>query len=149
MPIPRPDLSQRPHSLTLNRDMRALSEQIYDAFVLNIESWFAAPGTAAIWAEVGTAWFFETEHQGQRHPHYGRFLHLAPGYGLTTTWVTGPGGTDGVETVLNLQMERLDQGGTRLTLTHAGFASDEAMQRHAAAWPQILDRLDAVLTPLD
>lgn len=144
MAIPRPDLSDRPFSLTVNRDMQALAEQVYDAFVLNIDRWFAAPGTASIYAEVGTAWFFETGPEGQRHPHYGRFLHLAPGYGLETTWVTGPGGTEGVETVVTIQLERLE-GGSRITLTHAGFATEAAMARHAEAWPQVLAHLDAAL----
>lgn len=144
MAIPRPDLSDRPFSLTVNRDMQAVAEQIYDAFVLNLEQWFAAPGTAAMWAEVGTAWFFETAHAGQRHPHYGRFLHLAPGSSLQTTWVTGAGGTEGAETVLTIQLDRLETG-TRLTLTHAGFATEAAMARHAEAWPQVLAHLDTVL----
>lgn len=144
MPIPRPDLSDRPHALSLSRDMQAVAEQVYDAFVLNLERWFAAPGTVAMWAEVGTAWFFETAHEGQRHPHYGRFLHLAPGYGLETTWVTGAGGTEGAETVLSIQLDRLDAG-SRLTLTHAGFTTEAALARHAEAWPQVLAHLDRVL----
>jgi uncharacterized glyoxalase superfamily protein PhnB len=73
----------------------------------------------------------------QRHPHYGRFLELVPDALVTLTWVTGPGGTDGVETIVTARFA-VAGAGTEVTVTHEGFASVEARDRHASAWPMVL-----------
>ena len=147
MPVPDPDLSTRPHTLSITCDMRAPPDMIYDAWTRGWERWFAYPGTASVWPEIGTAFFFETRHEGTRHPHYGRFLHLAPAKRVQLTWVTGAGGTEGAETLLTVDLTALDDGGTGLTLTHAGFPNAQAAARHEQAWPQILTHLDQVLAP--
>ncbi|HEY5273785.1 MAG TPA: SRPBCC domain-containing protein [Acidimicrobiales bacterium] len=36
--------------------------------------------------------------------------------------------------------------GTRIRLTHSGFYDEATSDRHAEAWPQILDHLDEVLS---
>ena len=140
-----PDLSKRPWHLRLERHMAAAPEALYLAFTDGIDRWFAAPGTLATRAEVGTAFYFATEHAGERHPHYGRYLRLEPGRLVELTWLT-EGGTQGAETVVTVELQ--PQGtGTRLTLTHAGFPAEALRDRHAQAWPQVLAHLDATVRP--
>ena len=57
------------------------------------------------------------------------------------TWLTAAG-TAGAETVITIELTPKDDGGTELTLTHAGFADDEARKGHEAAWPSGLEKLD-------
>jgi len=97
--------------------------------------------------EVNAVFFFETEFRPERqptverHPHYGRFLRLIPDKLVELTWVTGPGGTDGAETIVTVELKPIGRA-TRLTLKHAGFAAEEARDRHRQAWPLVLAQLE-------
>jgi uncharacterized protein YndB with AHSA1/START domain len=146
-----PDLSSRPFDLTVERDLPAAALEIYDAWLHQLDRWFAAPGSMLLRPEVGEPFFFETEHRpeaslaAQRHPHYGRFLRLVPDRLIQLTWVTGAGGTEGAETVVMVELEPRDDH-TRLRLTHAGFATAAARDQHEQAWPLVLDRLSRHLS---
>ena len=97
--------------------------------------------------EVGSAWFFYNREDWGRHPHYGRFLALKVDQMIETTWLTGNGsreGTWGAETILKIQLMPSDNG-TKLTLTHSGFVSDESRDAHAENWPIALVELAAAL----
>jgi uncharacterized protein YndB with AHSA1/START domain len=139
--IPIPDLSSRPHNSSAERVIDAPPGSLYDAFTTGIDGWFAAPGTLAMSEEIGAPFFFETQHAGQRYPHYGRFLRLEPGRLVELTWVTGKGGTEGAETVLTVELLP-SAGGTLLKLRHAGFPHPEAAQENQQAWRgPVLDAL--------
>lgn len=140
-----PDLAQRPFRCTIERTMIASPAAIYSAFTDQLDRWFAAPGTLLIKAEVNMPFYFETRFEGQRHPHYGRFLQLVPARRLELTWVTGNPGTLGAETRLSIELTPQGEG-TRVKLTHAGFADEESRNRHAEAWPQVLEHLDRCMT---
>ena len=139
--IENPDLSSRPLKLTVERTMVASPAVCYRAWTQEFDRWFAAPGTLLMTAEVNAPFFFETHFDGQRHPHYGRFLRLIPDERVEITWVTGDPGTKGAETVVTIELAPSGSG-TQLKLTHAGFTDEEIRDGHEEAWPLGLEHLD-------
>ncbi len=143
-----PDLSTRPLELTVERVMKSSPSLLYAAWTQGFDIWFAAPDSVRMRPEVSEPFFFETEFEGKRNPHYGRFLRLEPQRLVELTWVTGEGGTEGAETVVSVQFVKQPRG-IRLRLRHAGFASEAARDRHREAWPQVLEQLDRKLGATD
>lgn len=143
-PLPRPDLCDRPPKLTVEREMAASPAAIYRAWTEEFDSWFASPGVLRMRAEPDEPFYFETEHEGARHPHYGRFLALQQDRLVELTWMTGTPGTGGAETVVTLQLEPADAG-THLSLTHAGFYDKAGVKQHEV-WATLMETLDERLT---
>jgi uncharacterized protein YndB with AHSA1/START domain len=145
--VRRPDLADRPLSLMVERDFALPAAALYSAWTARFDAWFAAPGSVLMQPEVNAPFFFETEFKlpnasiAKRHPHYGRFLQLVADRRVELTWVTGAGGTEGAETVVTVELEGIG-GGTHLRLTHAGFATEAARDRHRSAWPSVLGQLE-------
>jgi len=139
-----PDLSTRPYSMTVERLMNAGAADIYDAWTRRFDAWFAQPGELIMHPEEGRPFFFYTRHDWGRHAHYGRFLRLVRPMLISLTWVTGPPGTCGDETVIDIELTPRD-GGTLLRLTHAGFSTKEACTGHEDNWPAALAILDDAL----
>jgi uncharacterized protein YndB with AHSA1/START domain len=140
-PVCPPDLSARPLGFTLERTMRATPSVLFRAWTHQMDRWFATPGTLLMKAEVNAVFFWEVQHEGNRYAHYGRFLRLEPDQLVELTWLTGPTGTQGAETVLTVELEP-EGAGARLRLTHAGFADQASRDGHKHAWPEILAHLD-------
>lgn len=140
-PITTPDLSTRPFNLVVDRIMDASPDVLFQAWTTQIDRWFAAPGSVIMQGEINSSFFFETAFDGQRHPHYGRFLRIEQDRLVEITWVTGDGGTKGAETVVTIELEP-NGDGTQIRLTHAGFIDDESRNGHKDAWPMVLEHLD-------
>ena len=144
-------------SLTVTRDFAFDAPTLYRAFTTGWGDWFGEADTARIQAIVGAPFFFEVAQRAedgtvrQRHPHYGRFLQLIPDALVSLTWVTGSAGTGGAETVVTIRLHPGDVStasgapSTTVTLTHDRFAGAESRDRHAQAWPMVLDHLARTL----
>jgi uncharacterized protein YndB with AHSA1/START domain len=134
----------RPYELTVEREVDARPGFVYQAFTERLDAWFAAPGSVRMRPAVNEPFYFETRHAERREPHYGRFLRLEPFSVIEMTWVTGPAGTGGAETVVTVELAP-SGGGTHLRLIHAGFVDVRARARHVQTWPFVLDALQTAL----
>ena len=143
----QPDLSSRPYSLSVERKLTTPVDVLYRAWTQDFELWFAAPGSLLMRGEIDSPFFFETSFEGQRHPHYGRFLRLLPNELVEMTWVTGNPGTKGAETVVTVELSAAEDG-TVVRVTHAGHVDEESRDGHEDAWPLVLDHLEKSMAEL-
>ena len=141
-----PSLEGRPFELTVERVVSLSGKTIFHAWTKGWGEWFADPETVISTGGPNSLFFFEVRPPGMRHPHYGRYLGFELYKSLQLTWVTGPNGTKGAETVVTLELEPVE-GGTKIKLTHAGFPDEESRDKHKGAWPMVLEQLELKMKP--
>jgi len=139
-----PNLEDRPFDLTAERVVDLAPKTLFFAWTTGWGDWFAAPETVISTGGPGSAFFFEVHPHGKRYPHYGRFLRSECFKMVELTWVTGPAGTKGAETVVTVEFEEVE-GGTLIKLRHAGFPDEESRDKHKTAWPMVLEQLETKL----
>lgn len=143
-----PDLSSRPLGLKVEKLIALPAEVLFKAWTTQLDRWLASPASFLGKAELNSPFYFETMHDGIRYPHYGRFLHVDPEK-ISLTWVSGESGTKGNETVLTIQLA-IHEGGTFLSLCHAGFPDELTRDQHQEAWPAILQQMEERMSrPID
>jgi uncharacterized protein YndB with AHSA1/START domain len=141
----QPTPAEPGYGLTAERTMPLAPDVLYRAWTEQWDRWFAAPGSVLMTATIDVPFYFFTEFGGRRHPHYGRFLRLDPGRLVELAWVTGDGGTEGVETVVTVELSPAGAG-THVRLSHEGFPHERARDGHAQAWPAVLAQQEGRLT---
>lgn len=139
--ISYPNLLNRPYSLQIEREMGVSIDVLYEAWTKGFGRWFAAPDSVIMEAKVNSVFFFETEFNGMRHPHYGRFLKLEDNRLVEITWITA--GTK-AETIVTVEFVSKDNS-VMIKLTHAGFPDELSRNQHEEAWPNVLEQLDKQL----
>jgi uncharacterized protein YndB with AHSA1/START domain len=140
-----PDLSSRPHSMTLEVQLKADAASIYNAWTRDFDLWFAEPGELIMTPEENRPFFFYNRHDWGRHAHYGRFVKLEKDKLIEMTWLTGKPGTYGAETVIRIELTS-QESGTVFKMTHSGFEDEVAAKGHKDNWPLALEELDQKLT---
>lgn len=124
-------------TLTLTKQVSAQPREVYDVWLDPTSPggpWF---GTAKsiVQPHVDGLFYSHVEFEGQRFPHYGRFITLDPGAKIEHTWVSPA--TKGLESVLTLTLTGKN-GGTEVVLTHAGVPDDDMGRQHADGWNWVL-----------
>jgi uncharacterized protein YndB with AHSA1/START domain len=103
--------------------------------VFNTSEWTADVRVGGRYRTTGTA-------RGEAYAIEGEFLEVDPPRKLVMTWHRA--GLPGKPTVVTYVLEKLE-GGTRLTLRHAGFTSAENLTNVAAGWKTSIDKLGSTV----
>ena len=119
--------------------MLAVPELLFRAWTEQCDRSFAVLGTVFMKGEVNAPFFFQTEHAGARHPHFGRFLRLHRDRVVESTWLTSA--THGAAIAVTVEL-RAHEGGTHLRPTQAGFRDEDSKKRREQAWPMVLAQRD-------
>jgi uncharacterized protein YndB with AHSA1/START domain len=125
-------------------EIAASPERVFKALASKeICDWWVRPGffNTTEWTgdvRVGGRWRTSGVVNGEPYTLEGEYLEIDPPRKLVHTWHRV--GTPGAPTTVTYLVESVD-GGTRITLRHAGFLNRESCERIAIGWETSFDRL--------
>jgi uncharacterized protein YndB with AHSA1/START domain len=132
-----------PLHIDVSRLIRAQPDEVFRAWTDpdRMKRWF---GTVRqiVDVKVDGLFFLAMEHMGRTWPHYGRFVRLERPTVVEFTWMSE--GTQGVESTVTVKLAPRE-GGTQLTLEHAGVPDTELGRGHQEGWTQIVDGMAKAL----
>jgi uncharacterized protein YndB with AHSA1/START domain len=132
--------------LEFHRQIPASPDEVYDVWIDPTcpgGPWFSPQdehrtSKTILDAKVDGLFYHRVNAGGQAWTHYGRFIKLERGKVAEHTWVCEA--TKGRETVVTTTFEARD-GGTFVTIVHAGVPDDEEGRSQKAGWSWILGAL--------
>ncbi len=129
--------------INASRLIRAAPEDVFRAWTdpERMQRWFGTK-KQIVNPKVDGLFYLAMEHQGRIWPHYGRYLRLEKPRVIEFTWMSE--GTEGRETVVTIELVARD-GGTQLTLNHAGVPDTELGRGHQQGWTSIVAELAKAL----
>ena len=136
--------------LQLNRFFKAPRETVFRAWTdpEALAAWFGPEGVRARNVEVdprpGGRFSLEMYETDGIYPLSGTFREVSPPERLVLSWVWGSGELEGLESVVTVELREKD-GGTELTLTHAGLPTDRARVMHGHGWTGSFNCLEQFL----
>ena len=133
-------------NLEFTRQIAASPDEVFDAWIDPTcpgGPWYGpqAEGRTSkviLTAQVDGLFYHCVDAGGQRWVHYGRFTQLERGKLAEHTWVCEA--TKGRESVVTTRFEAKD-GGTLVTLVHAGVPDDDEGRGQRAGWSWVLGAL--------
>jgi uncharacterized protein YndB with AHSA1/START domain len=129
--------------VNVSRLIRAAPEDVFRAWTdpERMQRWFGTK-KQIVNPKVDGLFDLAMEHQGRIWPHYGRYLRLEKPRVIEFTWMSE--GTEGRETVVTIELVARD-GGTQLTLNHAGVPDTELGRGHQQGWTAIVAEIAKAL----
>ncbi len=130
-------------NVNVSRLIRAAPEEVFRAWMdpQRLHRWFGTT-RQIVDPKVDGLFFLAMEHQGRTWPHYGRYLRIEEPRLVEFTWMSE--GTQGRESVVTIEMTARD-GGTQLTLTHAGVPDTDLGRGHEEGWTAIIGEVAKAL----
>jgi uncharacterized protein YndB with AHSA1/START domain len=129
----------------VSRSIPASADNVFDVW-MNPKSpggpWFGAERLIFNPAVDGL-FYLLVKHEGQTHPHYGRFIRIERPYRIEHTWMSEA--TKGAESVVAITLEPRGDD-TEVTIRHSGVPDDEMGRQHKDGWGWILSMLAQGLT---
>ena len=141
-------LTDTPLSLTVDRQINAAPEQVFDAWLdpaMLMRFMCPGPGMttpkAEVSPEVGGRFDLIMKAGDDEMPHGGVYQEIDRPNRLVFSWES-PFNAEGSTVTLDF---RAVDGGTHLTLNHIRFVSEESRDNHEGGWTHILMTLDEML----
>src|SRR5262245_2233883 len=131
-------------------EVAAPPERVFQALTSDeVLDWWVRPGVfdtteRAGDVRVGGRWQASGTGNGRPYTLEGEFLEVEPPRKLVHTW--HPVGAPVAPSTVTYLLEQLD-GGTRITLRHAGFTTSEPCANTCIGWETSFERLAELLTP--
>ncbi|ADB34556.1 Activator of Hsp90 ATPase 1 family protein [Kribbella flavida DSM 17836] len=133
--------------IRIERVLKAPIEAVYDAWTRAevLASWYCPNPALALTVEadvrVGGAYVVEMGPYVVR----GNYLEVEPPHRLAFSWSWDT--DDDAPSTVRVELTAVEDG-TRMLLTHTGFATAEDATNHLQSWGPELDRLDGLLAHL-